>query len=129
MERNTVQRQIILDTLKKLNSHPAIEEVYAEINKNHPAISKTTIYRNLRQLAESGSIRQVTMPDGIERYDCLARLHQHFRCKKCGGIYDLDIECPADMNKSIKKKYGFDVEKYDIIFSGVCEICKNQEPL
>ena len=69
MERNTVQRKILLDSLMKLNTHPTIEELYSEIHEEHPSISKTTVYRNLRQLARNGIIRQVSLSDGLERYD------------------------------------------------------------
>ena len=59
IQRSTVQRQIILDTLRKLSKHPTIDEIYVEIHNEHPSISKTTVYRNLRQLADNGAIRQV----------------------------------------------------------------------
>jgi Fur family peroxide stress response transcriptional regulator len=77
MGRNTVQRQIILAGLRRLDTHPTIEEVYAEIKKEHPSISKTTVYRNLRQLAKDDIIRQVLLPDGLERYDKHNTKHHH----------------------------------------------------
>ena len=119
MERNTVQRQITLAVMQKMDTHPTIEEVYAEIQKKHPAISKTTVYRNLRQLAKEGIIRQVSLPDGLERYDRLATPHHHFKCMKCGGIYDVEIEYPEGINGSIQEKYGFEVDKHDVVFTGV----------
>ena len=124
MERNTVQRQIILSVFLKMNTHPTIEEVYEEIQKEHPAISKTTVYRNLRQLAGEGIIRQVSLPDGLERYDRLTTRHHHFKCQKCSGIYDVEIEYPEGINGSIEEKYGFEVDRHDVVFTGVCLKCK-----
>ena len=124
MERNTVQRQIILSELKKLNTHPAIEEIYIEVQKEHPAISKTTVYRNLRQLAKDGLIQQVSLPDGLERYDKHTNQHYHFKCIKCDDIFDVEIEHLADINGRIQKKYGFQVDKHDIVFTGACPKCQ-----
>ena len=127
IKRNTVQRQIVLDALLKLNTHPTIEEIYAEIHKDHPAISKTTVYRNLRQLANNGVIRQVSFPDGLERYDGTARLHYHFKCKECNRIYDVDIEHLTGINDTVQGKYGFQVDGHDVVFSGICLKCQNEK--
>ena len=124
-QRNTVQRQIIIDTLRKLNTHPTVDEIYAEIHKEHPSISKTTVYRNLRQLADNGIIRQVLLPDGLERYDERTNQHYHFRCKNCGCIFDVDIDYLAGINNTVQGKYGIQVDEHDVIFSGVCLQCKN----
>ena len=78
--------------MKKLNAHPTIDEIYAEIYEEHPSISKTTICRNFRQLAASGMIRQVSLPDGLKRYDQQFDRHYHFKCRNCGGIFDVDIQ-------------------------------------
>ncbi|MCL2129902.1 MAG: transcriptional repressor [Treponema sp.] len=126
MERSTVQRQIILAALQKMNTHPAIEEVYTEIKKEHPAISKTTVYRNLRQLAKEGIIRQVSLPDGLERYDRLTAQHYHFKCLECDGIYDVEIEYLKGIDGKIKEKYGFKVDRHDVVFTGVCLKCNKK---
>jgi len=116
----------VLDALLKLSTHPTIEEIYAQIHKDHPSISKTTVYRNLRGLAGGGIIRQVSLPDGLERYDGSAHLHYHFKCKGCGCIYDVDIENIIDINDAVAGKHGFQVDSHDIVFSGVCLKCKTK---
>ena len=122
-QRNTVQRQIVLDVLLKLNTHPTIDEIYAEIHKSHPSISKTTVYRNLRLLSENGVIYQVFLPDGLERYETRSQQHYHFRCKSCGGIFDVDIEHPVDINGIVQEKSGFQIDGHDVVFNGICSKC------
>ena len=124
-QRNTVQQQIIFETLKKLKIHPTIDEIYAVIYQEHPSISKTTVYRNLRQLATNGMIRQVSFPDGLERYDGCMDQHYHFNCKHCGGIIDVDIAYLAEINDVVEGKYGFQVDAHDVVFSGICLKCKH----
>ena len=122
-QRNTVQRQIILDPLQKLKTHPTIDEVYNAIHVSHPSISRMTVYRNLRKLAVNGIIRQVTLSDGLERYDGRFDQHYHFKCKNCGSIFDVDIDYLSDINETVRGKYGFQVEKHDVVFTGVCQKC------
>jgi len=123
-QRNTVQRQIILDALRNLKTHPAIDEIYAEIHKEHPSISKTTVYRNLRKIANDGLIRKVSLPDGLERYDGCIDPHYHFKCKECGGIFDVNIQYLTDINDMVHAKHGFSVDEHDMVFSGLCVKCK-----
>ena len=123
-QRNTVQRQIVLDALRSNKAHPANEEIYAQIHREHPSISRTTVYRNLRLLAASEIIRKVLLQDGLDRYDDRADQHYHFKCKKCGNIIDVDVKRLTDIDKEVQKKYGFRVEGHDILFSGICTECK-----
>ena len=124
MQRNTVQRQIVLASLIRLGDHPTVEDVYADTSAEHPAISKTTVYRNLRQLASAGVISQVELPDGLERYDYRTDPHYHFECQSCGRVYDVDIGYLAGMDDAVRSKYGFAVAKHDVVFKGTCEGCE-----
>ena len=127
MQRNTVQRQIILETLNKFVTHPTVDELYSQIQKSHPSISKTTIYRNLRQLTQSGQINKVPLPNDVERYEKRTDCHYHFQCKSCGNLYDVDIYYVIGINEKVHEKYGFQVDEHYIIFNGICPLCnKNQ---
>jgi len=126
MQRNTIQRQIILDTLKNFDTHPTVDELYLEIQKTHPAISKTTIYRNLRQLAKGGQIGQVALPNDVERYDKRTEPHYHFQCKVCSSLFDVDIEVVHGIHEQVEEKHGFQVDEHNIIFKGVCLQCKKK---
>ena len=126
IQRNTVQRRMVLGALKKLNSHPTVDKVFDEVCKEHPSISKTTVYRNLRQLADNNVIRQVFMSDGLERYDFVAERHSHFNCKKCGSIIDVEVEYFESMDEFVRKKHGFLVDEHNVMFSGVCTNCRNE---
>ena len=124
-QRNTLQRKIVLDTLIRLENHPTIEELHAKIRENYPTISKTTVYRNLRILAQNGQARQVSMSDGLERYEGQLNPHYHFQCTVCGGIHDVDMPIIADIDAHVAHKYGFDVGGHDVVFHGICDKCKN----
>ena len=127
MKRNTVQRQIISETLNKFITHPTVDELYSEIIKSHPSISKTTVYRNLRQLAQGSQIGRVALPDDVERYDKRTDQHYHFQCKSCGELLDVDIDYLDGINEKAQEKHGFQVDEHDIVFKGICLNCKENQ--
>jgi hypothetical protein len=57
--RMTRQRQVILEVLRNVNTHPRADEVYEMVRKRLPRISLGTIYRNLEILFESGEIHKL----------------------------------------------------------------------
>ena len=124
--RNTIQRDLVLDTVRKLQNHATADEIYADIVKEYPTISRATVYRNLQQLCEMGKIRKRTMPGGADRYDHLCSDHYHVQCERCGRVFDVEMEYMRGLEKSIKDSHGFDVTGHDITFTGICAECKRK---
>ncbi|MDR1699928.1 MAG: transcriptional repressor [Lachnoclostridium sp.] len=122
-KRLTVQRQLILDSVKELNKHATAEQVYEDVNKKYPTISKATVYRNLRQMAESGELLNIGSFLGSAHYDHNCHMHYHFICKKCGKVYDVNEFYP-DINDRITDMDGFDVKHHNLTFYGLCPNCK-----
>ena len=122
-KRNTIQRSLVLEAVKALQCHATADEVHDTIMKNHPDISRGTVYRNLNLLSDVGEIRKVELPGGADRYDHLCHSHYHARCAKCGGVFDVEMEYIADLEKSIKDPCGFEFTGHDIIFKGICFEC------
>ncbi|MDP2646297.1 MAG: transcriptional repressor [Desulfobacterales bacterium] len=52
--RMTAQRKIILEELRKVDTHPCADEVYAMVKKPLPRVSLGTVYRNLEILCRLG---------------------------------------------------------------------------
>ena len=125
-KRHTIQCTLVLEALNKLQYHVTADEIYNEIVKEHPNISKGTVYRNLQRLCEMGEIRKREIPGGADRFDLICSNHYHVRCVKCGRVFDVDMEYITDIEKSIKDTHGFVFTGHDIEFKGICPECKNQ---
>ena len=119
-ERNTFQKQIILDVLNNSTMHPTAEDIYNEIHVNYPTISKATIYRNLKAMADKGIIRRIEIADVNIHYDKDSS-HYHKKCIKCNKIADLDIPYKSELDYLIDEP----VLGHDIIFKYICSDCKN----
>lgn len=125
MTRSTIQRKLVLDTVSLLGSHPSSEEVYSFIVQAHPTISKATVYRNLKILAQKGLLLKVETTDGADCYDHNCHNHYHFQCMGCLKVFDVDIDYMDNIESRIKDRKGFEFIGHDIIFKGFCPKCKN----
>ena len=125
LKRHTIQNSLVLEAVNKLKCHATADEIYDEIVKEHPTISRGTVYRNLQRLCETGEIRKTEIPDGADRYDHRCDNHYHVKCVRCGRVFDVDMEYMADLEKSIKDTHGFVFTDHDIVFKGICPDCKN----
>lgn len=120
MIRNTIQRQIILTTVRKMFNHPTAEEVFTEVEKTCPGISRATVYRVLGNLTNEGEIKRVQIANAPDRFDFTTKEHAHCHCTFCGRVYDIDLnEFPKVSNDS-----GFCVQSIEIVATGICSKCQ-----
>lgn len=123
IKRNTIQSSLVYEAVNNLQCHATADEIYDVIVKEHPHISKGTVYRNLNRLAEMGKIRKMEIPGGADRFDHLCHEHYHVKCIKCGRVFDVDMEYIADLENKIKDTHGFEFTGHDIVFKGICPEC------
>jgi Fur family ferric uptake transcriptional regulator len=127
IQRNSRQRQVILEELRKLNSHPTAAALYEVVRERLPSISLGTVYRNLDLLAKQGQIRKIWTPGKEARFDGNQEEHYHLHCVSCGKIDDLH-DLPSD---PVKNEYvdlkGYRILGHHLEFMGLCPVCKNQD--
>ena len=124
IKRTTIQRKIILETVRKLHSHPTADEVYEAVSSEHPNISRSTVYRNLKQLAADGEISKIETPGGADHFDEDSPDHYHVRCMKCGKLFDVEMDFIPNLEQSIRDPRGFRFKGYDLVFRGICPQCQ-----
>lgn len=124
IKRNTIQRSLTLDAVRRLQCHPTAEEVYSAVVTQHPTISRGTVYRNLKQLVESGKLRKLETPEGADRFDHRCHAHYHARCLHCGRVFDVEMAYIADLENAIQDPHGFQFCGHDLMFKGICAQCR-----
>ncbi len=124
--RNTQQRKVILDILRSTDIHPTADWIYERAREYIPNISLGTVYRNLKILKDEGLILELN--DGKQsRFDGRIDEHFHFKCTSCNSIYDIDTKDIVSVNESFLIKEGYQVDSYDVIFSGICPRCSGSQ--
>ncbi len=116
----TPQRIAVYRFLVENPVHPDVETVYNEVIRDNPSFSRTTVYNCLQALSDCGLLIPVMIDNERIRYDADTSFHGHFRCEKCGRIYD--FKCSNQIASGIE---GFDIKQRDVYYSGLCSRCKN----
>ncbi len=124
MLRRTKQREVILRVLRTANSHPTVDWIYDEVRKEIPHISLGTVYRNLKLLRESGEVLEIDLSGAFSRFDGNPENHYHFRCEKCGRVFDVDEPVSKELDERVARKMSFDVLYHRIEFRGLCQECQ-----
>jgi Fur family peroxide stress response transcriptional regulator len=124
MSRRSRQRDTILKVVMNTKTHPRADWVYEQVRKEIPNISMGTVYRNLKSLAEAGEIYQLELAGSTSRFDGNMDNHYHFRCKKCGDMYDLDEPVDRSIEKRIAQKTGFKITQQRLELLGLCTKCQ-----
>ena len=122
--RSSRQREIILEELRKLKSHPTAEALYKLVSKRMPKISLGTIYRNLDLLSKQKIIHKIEVGGFRARFDGDTDNHYHIYCTNCGKINDVDDFSGKIINIELSKIKGYTVEGYHMNFYGICSDCR-----
>ena len=117
------QRESIKENLMHRSDHPTADMVYSDIRKIYPNISLGTVYRNLSLLSELGEIRKLVTSDGAVRFDADTSPHNHFTCRRCGAVLDLDMGDISHLKSRASQNFDGVIENYSVNFYGICGRC------
>ena len=120
----SIQREALLTLLRSTRSHPTADWLYQELRKDFPNISLGTVYRNLALLSEKGEILSLNVNSEKEHFDGFTHEHYHFVCSDCGTITDVDVPSMPELNDSVERQTGAEVDKYSLVFYGKCMQCR-----
>ncbi|MDY7000781.1 MAG: transcriptional repressor [Thermodesulfobacteriota bacterium] len=121
--RLTTQRKVILEELRKVDTHPTADEVYEMVRKRLPRISLGTVYRNLETLSEHGSILKLERAGAQKRFDGNPNPHHHVRCVYCGRVGDVR-HAPDTSGLEAGVESDFEIIGHSLEFVGVCPWCR-----
>ena len=124
--RPSVQRVAVYSYLCEHPVHPTVETLYASLSPEYPTLSKTTIYNTLKLFEEKKLVHSLKIEDDKLRYDADVRPHIHFKCEKCGKVFDVfdDANIADYMLKCTDAlPEGFAMTKMQTNMWGVCRDC------
>ena len=131
-EYRTKQRTAILQYFKSHpHAHLTAEELCDALRTTGISVGKSTVYRALDKLVESGVVRRFTVAPGESacyQYSggssdtCHA--HFHLKCTVCGTLYHIECEHLDDLTAHLGAKHSFTVDYAKTVLYGTCEPCK-----
>ena len=120
----TRQRKVIIEELRKVDTHPSADEVYEMVRKRLPRISLGTVYRNLEILSAKGEIQKLELGSTLKRFDGIAENHYHIRCLHCDRVIDAPADFDVAVNHDLKNAIEYKIMGHILEFIGICPDCQ-----
>jgi Fe2+ or Zn2+ uptake regulation protein/O6-methylguanine-DNA--protein-cysteine methyltransferase len=121
--RVTPQRRAILAAFRdRPDEHLSADEVHARASRAVPELGRGTVYATLAELTELGLIAAVGSPEPV-RYEVNVSSHDHFRCRLCLRLYDVELGGSAMASPGLLGD-EFLVEHVAISAEGLCPHCR-----
>lgn len=121
------QRESIKEFLAHTTEHPTADTVYMHMRDIYPNISLGTVYRNLSLLSNTGEVLKISCGDGSDRFDGNIHPHNHFICKQCNHVYDLEMDSIEHITTIANEKFTGEIEGHITYFYGTCGDCLNKK--
>lgn len=122
--RVTSQRLILHRALRDLGRHATAEEVLRAASAHLPGLSLPTVYATLELFEELGVARRIDGAGTAVLYDPRTDEHQHFRCRRCGRVVDVDAALDERRLLAAARAAGLEVDGVEVTLRGLCADCR-----
>ena len=122
--RQSRQRDVVLAAVRSTMDHPTADWVFKEARRRLPRISLGTVYRNLKQLAAAGLIREIHSGGQQARFDGNTGRHYHIRCLGCGRVNDLPMSIDPRLEQEAGRAMNYRILGHEVEVHGLCPLCQ-----
>ena len=122
----TSQREVILNELRMMKTHPTADELFEKVRTKLPRVSLATVYRNLEILSAAGLLKKIETSGRQMRFDGNTDNHSHIHCLKCGKIEDVELKQGCEGVACIVDTLGYTIKCYRVEFEGLCPACSKK---
>lgn len=122
----TRQKQAVSSLLDETDEFTSAQDLHARLRQSGERIGLTTVYTQLRALAEAGQIDSVRSDNGEALYRrCTSDSHHHHLvCRSCGRAVEIDAPDIERWAKKIAGRHGFKDSVHVVEISGICGSCR-----
>lgn len=128
--KKTYQKDLILETFLNTEGHLSVEDIYALVKKRDKKVGVVTVFRTLKSLTACGIAREITLGDGLTRFEHSYQhpYHHHIVCTECNKA--IEFVCPEleRIQSEIIEKYHFKPIHHRFQTYGICEDCLEHRP-
>ena len=115
---------MVLAAVRSTMDHPTADWVFKESRRRMPRISLATVYRNLKQLAAAGLIREIHSGGQQARFDGNTGRHYHIRCLGCGRVNDLPMSIDLRLEQQAGLAMNYRILGHEVEVHGLCPSCQ-----
>ena len=129
--KKTYQKDLILETFLNTEGHLSVEDIYALVKKRDKKVGVVTVFRTLKSLTACGIAREITLGDGLTRFEHSYHHphHHHIVCTECHRA--IEFVCPEleRIQGEIIQRYHFQPIHHRFQTYGICEDCREHRPV
>jgi len=123
--RLTRGRRAITEIVAKASKPLTAMKIREELVKRKEPLNKTTIYRELAFLAQTGMLQEISFREGVKRYEPFSSHHHHLVCLKCEDTQDIPLTNElATIEQQIERTTDFHLTAHTLEFFGLCAACR-----
>jgi Fe2+ or Zn2+ uptake regulation protein len=112
----SAQRVAVARYVLFTDHHPTADQVWSEVRRDFPVISRATVYNTLNLFADKGLLQSHNFDEGAGVFDANTAPHHHFIDEETGRIVDIPID--RLRVSGIHELEGFDVDDFRIVLRG-----------
>ena len=112
----SAQRVAVADYVLYTTDHPSADQVWAQVKRTFPMLSRATVYNTLNLFTEKGLLRELVLAEGKVVFDPKLDPHHHFLDEDTGEI--IDVPWSALDVRRVHSLSGFDVREYQVVMRG-----------
>lgn len=124
----------IVNFLREHNTHRlTVAEILDGLEKEGKNINRSTIYRNLERLTDSGNVICYKGSDSEAAFyqysgeDKKCNTHLHLQCITCGKIFHLKHDFVDDFMQQLLHDYKVELDVSHTMLVGECEVCRKKK--
>jgi len=125
--RQTLPRRLVWEAMARLGPHCTAEEIAADLEAHSISVPRSSVYRALEALEDSGAVKAVHFGGGPARYEPTGEDHQHAVCQVCRGILHLENALIRELEEHLEQDHHFTPVRTDVTVVGICAHCAEAE--
>jgi Fur family ferric uptake transcriptional regulator len=124
-QRSTRQQRALDQLLAGCTDFRSAQDLHAQLRADSARVGLTTVYNNLRALADRGAVDTMRTEEGETLYRrCRSEAHHHHLvCRLCGRTVELSGPVVERWAESVAATEGFVDVRHTVEIVGTCSQC------
>lgn len=122
--RVTTPRRAIVTALVQADHHVTADDIVDAVQRAHPDIHRSTVYRTLDTLTDMGVVDHVHLGHGPAVYHFTDRPHHHLVCQDCGRVIELPLSVLTPVQERVARDHRFRLDATHFALAGHCVDCQ-----
>lgn len=123
----TKERLLILQSVFSRSDHFSADDLLFYMHGEGLEVSRATLYRNLKLLAQAGILVEADFGHGHIHYELASgNPHEHLVCTDCGKVLEVNTAAFSEAVQSVADSQGFTVTHHLLKIFGRCADCRKK---